>query len=60
MSICTDEIEDDKEAPQRPCSPLPDDVDGDEDDLCGIVWRPIFLVLSLVSSFCSDDFETKF
>lgn len=60
MSICMDEIEDDKEAHQRPCSPLLDGVDGDADDLFGIVWHPIFLVLSFVSWFCSDDFGTKF
>lgn len=27
--------------------------------LCGTVWRRVFPVLSPVSSFCNDDFETR-
>lgn len=60
MSICTDEIEDDKKERRYQYLQLMDDVDDDADDLFDIVLRLIFLVLSLVFSFCIDDFETKF
>jgi hypothetical protein len=36
-----------------------EDDDDDDDDPFGIVWHRFFLVLSLVSSFYIDDFETK-
>lgn len=55
MSICRDELEDDREVGLEQL----DDVE-DADDPFDIVSIPIFLVLSLVSSFCIDDFETKF